>query len=155
MNKVILIGRIGKDPELSYTQSGKAMCKFPLATSESYKNNAGERQEKTEWHNIIVWGKTAENISKYFHKGSYLPMEGKLSTKSWEDNDGKKCYITEVTLTFFEFGPKENGSKNNNRTGDNTQSNNNNNRAGNNTQSNNNGNNYQGSMGPDDDDIPF
>ena len=97
LNKAILIGNLGRDPEVSYTQSGTARCKFPLATGESYVNNAGERQERTEWHNIIVWGKQAETVGKYLQKGRQVYVEGRIQTRSWDDEKtGQKRYMTEI-----------------------------------------------------------
>jgi single-strand DNA-binding protein len=97
VNKAILVGNLGKDPELSYTQSGIARCKFPLATTETYSGqNSDERQERTEWHNIVVWRKTAETSAKYLKKGRQVYIEGRISTRSWDDNSGNKRYITEI-----------------------------------------------------------
>ena len=96
VNKAILVGNLGKDPELSYTQNGTARCRFPLATSESYSNSAGERQERTEWHNIVVWGKLAEFSEKYLTKGKQILIEGRLKTEKWQDRDGNQRYTTKV-----------------------------------------------------------
>ena len=85
MNKVMLIGNLGNDPELKYTQSGTAICTFSLATSEKYKDRNGELQEKVEWHNITVWGAKGEAISKFCQKGNKLFVEGKLETQKWQD----------------------------------------------------------------------
>ncbi len=99
MNKVILIGRLGKDPEVRYTSSGKAVANFSLATDESYKNAQGEKQKKTEWHNLVAWGETVEKfIQPYLHKGDLVAVEGKLQTRSWE-KDGEKKYTTEINIT--------------------------------------------------------
>lgn len=100
VNKVILVGRLGKDPEIRYTQGGKAVANFSLATDESYKNSDGEKVKKTEWHNIVVWGNSVENfIEKYLHKGDMVYVEGKLQTRSWDDKDGNKKYTTEINVT--------------------------------------------------------
>ncbi len=96
LNKVILIGNIGKDPEVRYLESGVAIAKFPLATNDSYKNKDGSKVDQTEWHNIVVWRKTAEFAEKYLKKGSLVCVEGKIKTRSWEDKDGNKKYITEI-----------------------------------------------------------
>ena len=96
LNKVMLIGRTGKDVELRYTQGGTAVANFSLATNEKYKDNAGEYQEKTEWHNIVVWGKLAEIAGEYLKKGSKAYFEGKLQTRKWDDKDGNTRYSTEV-----------------------------------------------------------
>jgi len=101
VNKVILIGRLGKDPEIKYTQSGKAVANFSLATDESYKDAQGEKQKKTEWHNIVAWGNSVEAfIQPYIHKGDMVYIEGKLQTRSWEDKQtGVKKYTTEINVT--------------------------------------------------------
>lgn len=98
LNKVILIGRLGQDPELSYTQSGIAKTKFSIATSMSWKDNTGNLQERTEWHNIIVWRKLAEITAEYLKKGSKIYCEGSLQTTSWEDENKKKHYRTEIVM---------------------------------------------------------
>jgi single-strand DNA-binding protein len=96
VNKVILIGHLGKDPEVRYTQGGQAVASFSLATSEKWNDKGGQKQEKTEWHNIVAWGKTAEICGQYLRKGSPVYVEGKLATQSWEDRDGTKKYKTEI-----------------------------------------------------------
>jgi len=95
-NKVQLIGNLGKDPEIINLESGKTLAKFAIATNESYKNSKGEKVTDTQWHNIVAWGKTAEIVEKYVGKGKEVAIEGKLTTRSWEDKDGIKRYITEV-----------------------------------------------------------
>lgn len=99
LNKVLLIGRLGQDPELKFTQSGIAVAKFSLATSQTWKDTDGNNQEKTEWHNIVVWRKLAEICSEYLKKGSKIYCEGSLSTSSWEDENKKRHYKTEIVLT--------------------------------------------------------
>jgi len=97
LNKVLLIGNLGKDPELSYTASGIAVAKFSIATNERWKDAEGNVQERTEWHNIIAWRKLAEICGQYLKKGSKVYLEGKLQTRSWDDkNTGAKRYATEV-----------------------------------------------------------
>jgi single-strand DNA-binding protein len=96
VNKVILVGNLGKDPELRYTPSGAAVATFSLATSERYKDKSGEMQEKTEWHNIVVWRQLAEICGKYLHKGKQIYIEGRIQTRSYDDRDGNKRYITEI-----------------------------------------------------------
>lgn len=96
LNKVQLIGRLGKDPELRYTQSNTAVTSFSFATSEGYKDNKGEWQDKTQWHNIVAWKKTAEFCDNYLSKGSFVYIEGKLQTRQYEDNQGINRYITEI-----------------------------------------------------------
>jgi len=97
LNKVILIGNLGKDPEVSYTPSGIPVAKFSMATSERWKDAEGNFQEKTEWHNIVAWRNLAEIIGQYLKKGSKAYIEGKLQTRSWDDkNTGVKKYMTEI-----------------------------------------------------------
>ncbi len=104
VNKAILIGNLGKDPDLSYTQSGTARCKFSLATTESYTTGSGERQDRTEWHNIIVWGKQAEVVSKFLQKGRKVYLEGRIQTRSWDDEQsGQKRYMTEINAQKVVF----------------------------------------------------
>ncbi|MDP5082275.1 MAG: single-stranded DNA-binding protein [Winogradskyella sp.] len=98
-NKVQLIGNLGKDPEIINLESGKTLAKFALATNESYKNAQGEKITDTQWHNVVAWGKTAQIIEKYVTKGKEVAIEGKLTTRSWEDKDGMKRYITEVVCS--------------------------------------------------------
>lgn len=96
VNKAILVGNVGKDPEVRYLESGVAVCNFPLATSETYKNRNGETITNTEWHNIVLWRGLAEVAEKYVKKGKQLYIEGRIRTRSWDDNDGNKRYTTEV-----------------------------------------------------------
>lgn len=96
INKVILVGNLGKDPEIRSLENGVSVAKFPLATSESYKNRNGERVETTEWHNIVMWRGLAEIAEKYLKKGSRVYIEGKIRTRSYDDKDGIKKYITEI-----------------------------------------------------------
>ncbi|HMF89832.1 MAG TPA: single-stranded DNA-binding protein [Candidatus Angelobacter sp.] len=97
VNKVILIGNLGKDPEIKYTPSGVPVAKFSLATNERYKDKAGEWQDRTEWHNIVAWQRLAEIVGEYVKKGSKIYVEGRLQTSSWEDKQsGEKKYRTEI-----------------------------------------------------------
>jgi single-strand DNA-binding protein len=96
VNKVILVGRLGKDPDLRYTASGTAVANFTVATSERFKDRNGEQQERTEWHNIVVWRNLAEICGKYLKKGKQVYIEGKIQTRSYDDRDGNKRYITEI-----------------------------------------------------------
>ena len=96
VNKVILVGNLGKDPELRYTPSGAAVANFSIATSENFKDREGNRQTKTEWHNIVVWRQLAEICGKYLHKGKQVYIEGKLQTRKWQDRDGNDRYTTEI-----------------------------------------------------------
>ena len=98
-NKVQLIGNLGKNPEIITLDSGKKLAKFSIATNESYKDSSGEKVTDTQWHNIVAWNKTAEIIEKYLQKGNEVAIEGKLTTRSWEDKDGVKRYSTEVVCS--------------------------------------------------------
>jgi single-strand DNA-binding protein len=96
VNKVILVGNVGKDPETRYLDENTAVCKFSLATSEVYKNRNGEKVEQTEWHNIVLWRGLAQVAEKYVKKGSQLFIEGRIKSRSYDDKDGIKRYITEI-----------------------------------------------------------
>jgi single-strand DNA-binding protein len=99
VNKVILLGNVGKDPEVKFLPSGQAVANFSIATSERYKDKQGEWQERTEWHNLVAYARLAEIIRDYVKKGSKLYAEGRLTTRSWDDKDtGKKVYRTEIVL---------------------------------------------------------
>lgn len=95
-NKVQLIGHVGNAPEIVTMESGKKLAKFSIATNETYKNNKGEKITDTQWHNVIAWGKTAELIENYVPKGKEIGVEGKLTSRSYEDKEGIKRYVTEV-----------------------------------------------------------
>jgi single-strand DNA-binding protein len=99
VNKVILIGRLGQDPKLAYLPSGTPAAEFTLATDESYKNREGQKVEQTEWHRVKVYGKSAEFCSNYLAKGRLVYVEGQLRTRSWEDQQGQKRYMTEVVVS--------------------------------------------------------
>jgi len=103
LNKAILIGNLGADPEIRYTQSNTAVCKLRVATNESWVNKAGERQDRTEWHQVVVWGKQGEVTEKYLSKGSQVYIEGRIQTRSWEDRDGNKRYTTEIVANKVLF----------------------------------------------------
>jgi single-strand DNA-binding protein len=108
VNKVILVGRLGKDPETRYTGSGQAVCNFSLATDESYKDRNGERQKRTEWHRVVVWAKLAEICQQYLKKGSLIYVEGRIQSRQWDDKaTGQKRYATEIIAN----GMKMLGSK--------------------------------------------
>ncbi len=112
INKVILIGRLGRDPEMRFTPSGKAVTNFTLATNENWTDQSGEKQERTEWHRIVTWGKLAENCAKLLAKGKQVYVEGRIQTRSWDDKDGNKRYTTEVVANIMQMlGPMESGSK--------------------------------------------
>lgn len=95
-NKVQLIGNLGKDPEIVNLDGGKKLAKFTIATNETYKNQKGEKVTDTQWHNVVAWGKTAEIVERYLTKGEEVIIEGKLTSKSYDDKDGNKRYITEI-----------------------------------------------------------
>lgn len=96
VNKVILIGNLGRDPEIRYTRDGTAVANLNLATSDSWNDAQGQRQERTEWHRVVAWGKLAEIAKEYLGKGRQVYIEGRLQTRSWEDKEGNKKYTTEV-----------------------------------------------------------
>ena len=96
VNKVMLIGNLGRDPEIRYTTSGQAVANFTLATTEKYTNKSGERQEDTEWHRIVAWGRLAEICGEYLTKGRMVYIEGSIRTRSWEDKEGNTRYTTEI-----------------------------------------------------------
>lgn len=109
VNKVILIGHLGADPEMRYTQSGTAVGNLRIATNETWTDKSGQRQERTEWHRVVTFGRTAENVGKYLKKGRQIYVEGRLQTRDWEDRDGNKRYTTEIVasnITFLGGGGK-------------------------------------------------
>src|SRR5229473_6776711 len=111
INKVILVGNVGADPEVKYTPSGVPVGKFSIATNERFKNKSGEWQDRTEWHNIVAWQRLAEIVGEYVSKGSKVYIEGKLQTSSWEDrHSGEKKYRTEIVARdLVLLGSRENG----------------------------------------------
>ena len=96
VNKVILVGNLGRDAELRYTPGGAAVATLNMATTEVWNDKQGARQEKTEWHRIVLWGKTAESLNEYLTKGKQIYVEGRLQTRQWDDKDGNKRYTTEI-----------------------------------------------------------
>ena len=96
VNKAILIGNLGKDPELRYTPSGQPVTQFPLATTSRWKDRNDQWQDRTEWHRIVIWGRQAETANEYLKKGSPVYIEGRIQYRSWEDKDGNKRYVTEI-----------------------------------------------------------
>ena len=96
VNKVILVGNLGRDPEVRHLENGASVANFSIATTETYKDKSGNRQEQTEWHNIVLWRGLAEIAEKYLRKGSQIYLEGKLKTRSWQDKDGNTRYTTEI-----------------------------------------------------------
>ena len=113
VNKVILVGHLGADPDMRYTPSGQGVCEMRIATSESWNDKNGQRQERTEWHRIVVWGKRAEVCSKYLSKGRQVYVEGRIQTRSYDDKEGNKRYITEVVAQDVQFlgGGRDGGSR--------------------------------------------
>ena len=102
INKVILVGRLGKEPDVRYTQAGEAIANITLATSESWKDkNTGKKNEKTEWHRVVFFGGIAGIVGEYLHKGSNIYLEGKLQTRKWQDKEGQDKYTTEVVVSGF------------------------------------------------------
>lgn len=134
VNKVILVGNLGKDPELRHTPSGTAVCELRLATNEKWKDKQGNPQERTEWHQVVVWDKRAELCAQYLAKGRQAYVEGRLRTRSWEDKEGNKRYTTEVIAQDVQFlGGRDGGGSG----------------GGGSSQS------YSGGGSEPDDDIPF
>ncbi|MBL4635401.1 MAG: single-stranded DNA-binding protein [Kofleriaceae bacterium] len=103
INKVILVGNLGSDPDLRSTPSGVSVCEFSVATNETWKGKDGQTQDRTEWHKIIIWGKLGENCSKFLSKGRQVYVEGRLQTRSWEDKEGNKRYTTEIVARDIQF----------------------------------------------------
>lgn len=112
VNKVLLIGRLGGDPEVRYTSNGGAVANFTLATNESWTDKSGQKQERTEWHRVVVWGKLGELCGQYLSKGRQAYVEGRLQTRDWTDKDGNKRYTTEIVAQNVQFlgGGAERGS---------------------------------------------
>lgn len=110
LNKVLLIGNLGKDPEVRYTASGTAVASFSLATSEKFKNKEGEWEERTEWHNVTLWGRLAEIAGEYLGKGKTVYIEGRLQTRKWQDKDGKDRYTTEIVGEKLQMLSRKDGS---------------------------------------------
>jgi single-strand DNA-binding protein len=103
VNKVILVGNLGRDPEIRYLQSGQAVANFTVATNDRWTDRDGKPQERTEWHRIVVWGKQAENCANYLSKGRTVYIEGRLQTREWEDKEGQKRQTTEVVAQTVQF----------------------------------------------------
>ena len=103
VNTAMIIGRLGRTPELRYTQTGKPVCNFSVATDESYKGQDGNKVEKTQWHNIVVWGNQAEPCANYLDKGSLVYVEGGMETRKWQDKDGGDRYTTEIKARRVQF----------------------------------------------------
>lgn len=111
LNKVMLIGNLGKDPEVRYTTSGQGVASFSIATTEKFKNKSGDMEERTEWHNIVLWGRQAEIAKEYLSKGKTVFIEGRLQTRKWQDKDGRDRYTTEIVGDRMQMlSPKGGGS---------------------------------------------
>lgn len=106
LNKAFVLGNLTRDPELRQTTSGQAVCSFGLATNRFYTDSAGQRQEQTEFHNIVTWGRQAEIAHQYLRKGSLVLIEGRIQTRSWQDQQGNKRYRTEVVAERMQLGPR-------------------------------------------------
>jgi len=111
VNKAILLGNLGKDPELSETKTGKTWCKFSMATTDYSKNEDGTKKEWTVWHNIVAWGKLGETMAKYLKKGQQIYLEGRINNRSYEDKDGTTKYISEISASTFQFTGKKGDSE--------------------------------------------
>src|SRR5262245_25560006 len=110
LNKAMLIGRLGRDPEVRYTKSGQAVASFSIATDDGFKDAQGNRQERTEWHNIVAWGKLADFSQNYLKKGREVYVEGRIQTRDWTDKDNVKHYKTEINANTIRFvGPRPQG----------------------------------------------
>lgn len=109
MNKVILCGNLGQDPELKFTQGGEAVLKMRIATSERWTDKSGEKKESTEWHTVVLWGKRAEALSKILAKGRTVVVEGKIQSRSWDDKDGQKRYATDIKANDIQLVGGGNG----------------------------------------------
>jgi single-strand DNA-binding protein len=111
VNKAILIGNLGKDPEIRYTPSGQAVASFPIATTEKWRDKDGQTQERTDWHNLVLWGRQAELAKEYLKKGRSVYVEGRIQTRSYDDKEGVKKWVTEIVVQRMQFlGGKPDGS---------------------------------------------
>ena len=112
VNKAIVIGHLGADPELRHTPGGASVCNFSIATNESWTDKSGEKQERTEWHRIVVWGRMADACAKHLSKGRPVYVEGRLQTRKWDDKEGVTRYLTEIVAQHVQFlGSGGNGSR--------------------------------------------
>jgi single-strand DNA-binding protein len=103
VNKVIIVGNLGKDPEMRYTQNNTAVTNFTVATTDTWNDRNGEKQEKTEWHRVVTWGRLAEICGQYLQKGKQVYIEGRLQTRDWEDQSGNKRYTTEIVANTMQM----------------------------------------------------
>ena len=116
VNKAIIIGRLGADPEVRYTQSGQSVANFNVATDESWTDKSGQKQEKVEWHRIVVWGRQAEHCGEYLRKGREVYIEGRIETREWQDRDGQRRFTTEIKAQNVTFlGSRNDNNSDSNR----------------------------------------
>ncbi|MEK7541306.1 MAG: single-stranded DNA-binding protein [Patescibacteria group bacterium] len=111
LNKILILGNLTRDPELRQTQSGQAVCSFGVATNRRYTDKSGQKQEQAEFHSVVAWGRQAEIITQYLHKGSSILVEGRLQTRSWQDPQGAKHFRTEIVAEQIQLGPKPQGQR--------------------------------------------
>lgn len=111
INKAIIVGNLGADPDMRYTPSGQGVCELRVATTETWKDKNDQKQERTEWHRVVVWGKQAESCSKYLSKGRQVYVEGSIQTRTYDDKDGNKRYVTEIKASEVKFLGGNGGSK--------------------------------------------
>lgn len=122
LNKVFIVGNLTRDPELRQTAGGQAVCSFAVATNRRFTDKSGQKQEQTEFHNIVAWGRQAEIINQYLHKGSSLLVEGRLQTRSWQDQQGVKHWKTEIVAEQIQLGPRSAGGNASSAMASNTES---------------------------------
>jgi len=122
VNKAILVGNVGNDPQVRYLEGGTAVAKFSLATTEKYRNKAGELVSQTEWHNVVAWRHLAELAEKYITKGRQLYIEGKITNRSWDDKDGNKRYTTEIVANSIQMLGKKSDDENSGEQGEESKS---------------------------------
>ncbi len=115
VNKVILVGNVGKDPEVKHLENDLSLARFPMATSERFKNRQGERTERTEWHNVVVWRGLAKVVEDYVKKGSQLYIEGKIQTRKYQDRDGNDRYVTEIVADNMQMLDRKGSADNSNQ----------------------------------------
>lgn len=110
LNKVFILGNLTRDPELRQTPSGQAVCSFGVATNRFFTDSSGQKQKQAEFHNVVAWGRNAEIVNQYLHKGSSILVEGRLQTRSWQDQQGNKHWKTEIVADRIQLGPKTSGA---------------------------------------------
>jgi single-strand DNA-binding protein len=155
VNKVILIGNVGVDPEVKYLENNTAVCNLRLATSETYRNKNGEKVTNTEWHNVVLWRRLAEIAEKYVRKGSPLYIEGKIRTRSWDDKDGNRRYTTEIFADNLQLLGRKSDNNSDNQGSSSYQSNAPDNQPNASSANNNYSDNNSSYEDVDNDDLPF